>query len=612
MSEPKTRILVVDDDLRLRDLLQRYLTEQGFGVHTVPDAAGMDKLLGRERVDLLVRRLRGGKNTVPIIMLTAKGEDVDRIVGLEMGADDYLPKPFNPRELVARIHAVLRRRVAPLPPGAPAVEPEKVSFGNMTINLATRTLERDGQSLSLTTGEFALLRVLVTNPRTPLSRDKLMELARGREYEVFDRSIDVQVSRLRAALVVATTAAWFAIFRASEIEPRARQISQNLVSIVNITRTALVNSQPELRRELLSELAEREGIQVYTAEPGEHLAPPADRPVLNLALELARQQLGEGTRFAGEREGKPGLWLSFHIDDDEYWLRIPRERIERQIALRWLGWGALALVLSLLAAYFLVSRLNRPLRALAEGAGAIGKGKMPEPVPESGPEEIATLSHAFNQMSKDLARLDADRALILAGVSHDLRTPLSRLRLGLEMSGADPQLREGMTADIEEMDRTINQFLDFARTDGGEPPQSADLAAIAAEVSEHYRRRGKTIATDFSRVPELPLQVMSMRRVVLNLIDNALRYGEKEVSVAVRAEDGAAVLEVADRGPGIPQSEAERLKQPFTRLEVARSDKGGAGLGLAIVERVVRAHRGGFELLAREGGGLVARIRLPS
>jgi two-component system osmolarity sensor histidine kinase EnvZ len=169
-----------------------------------------------------------------------------------------------------------------------------------------------------------------------------------------------------------------------------------------------------------------------------------------------------------------------------------------------------------------------------------------------------------------------------------------------------------MTADIEEMDRTINQFLDFARTDGGETLQSADLAAIAAEVAEHYRRRGKPVATDLSGVPPLPLQALSMRRVVQNLIDNALRYGEREVSVAVRAEDGAVVLEVADRGPGIPAAEAERLKQPFTRLEVARSDKGGAGLGLAIVERVVRAHRGSFELLAREGGGLVARIRLPS
>ena len=428
---------------------------------------------------------------------------------------------------------------------------------------------------------------------------------------LWPRSLLWRTFILLAALVLVTTAAWFGIFRAYELEPRARQISQNLVSIVNLTRTALITSQPERRHELLSELSEREGIQVYPEEPGERIAPPADRPLVRLVSEMVRRQLGENTRFASERDGKPGFWLSFHIDDDEYWVRVPRERIERQIALRWLGWGALAVALSLLAAYFLVSRLNRPLRALASAAGAIGKGKIPDPVSESGPEEIRTLSHAFNQMSKDLARLDADRALILAGVSHDLRTPLSRLRLGIEMSGADPQLRDGMTADIEEMDRTINQFLDFARTDGGETLQHADLAAIAAEVAEHYGRRGKSVATDFSRVPELPLQVLSMRRVVLNLIDNALRYGEKEVSVAVRAEAGAAVLEVADRGPGIPASEAERLKQPFTRLEVARSDKGGAGLGLAIVERVVRAHRGSFELLAREGGGLVARIRLP-
>jgi len=211
MNTNKSRILVVDDDLRLRDLLQRYLTEQGFGITTVSDAAGMDRVLARERFDLLVldlmlpgedglsicRRLRGTRQSIPIIMLTAKGEDVDRIVGLEMGADDYMPKPFNPRELVARINAVLRRRAAQVPPGAPSAETESISFGGMTVNLANRTLEKNGESVSLTTGEFALLKVLVSQPRVPLSRDKLMELARGREYEVFDRSIDVQISRLR-------------------------------------------------------------------------------------------------------------------------------------------------------------------------------------------------------------------------------------------------------------------------------------------------------------------------------------------------------------------------------------------------------------------------------
>ncbi len=211
MSESKQKILVVDDDLRLRQLLERYLGEQGFAVKAVDGAPGLDKAMSRELYDLVVldlmmpgedglsicRRLRGTKNDIPIIMLTAKGDEVDRIVGLELGADDYLPKPFNPRELVARIHAVLRRRAAPPPPGAPAAAEEVVSFGNVRVNLATRELQRGDESIQLTTGEFAVLKVLVEHPRQPMSRDKLMELARGREYEVFDRAIDVQVSRLR-------------------------------------------------------------------------------------------------------------------------------------------------------------------------------------------------------------------------------------------------------------------------------------------------------------------------------------------------------------------------------------------------------------------------------
>ena len=211
MAELKTRILIVDDDLRLRDLLLRYLGEQGFEVKAAHDAAAMDKLLARERYDLIVldlmlpgedglaicRRLRAAPSPPAIVMLTAKGDEVDRIVGLEMGADDYLPKPFNPRELVARINAVLRRKAPAGPPGGPEADGAVHRFGDFELNLATRSLTRAGKPVQLTTGEFSVLKVLVQNPRTPLSRDKLMELARGREYEVFDRSIDVQISRLR-------------------------------------------------------------------------------------------------------------------------------------------------------------------------------------------------------------------------------------------------------------------------------------------------------------------------------------------------------------------------------------------------------------------------------
>jgi two-component system, OmpR family, phosphate regulon response regulator OmpR len=210
----RQKILVVDDDLRLRDLLKRYLGEQGFAVDTVPDAAAMDRQMQRVRYDLVVldlmlpgedglaacKRMRAAKQNVAVIMLTAKGDDVDRIVGLEIGADDYVAKPFNPRELVARIHAVLRRQAASQTPGAPTAEPAEIAFGPFVLDLSTRALTRDGEPVQLTTGEFALLKALVMHPREPMSRDKLMELARGRELEHTDRSIDVQVSRLRKLL----------------------------------------------------------------------------------------------------------------------------------------------------------------------------------------------------------------------------------------------------------------------------------------------------------------------------------------------------------------------------------------------------------------------------
>jgi two-component system OmpR family response regulator/two-component system phosphate regulon response regulator OmpR len=210
MNQRQHRLLVVDDDSRLRDLLIRYLGEQGFDVKGAADAVQMERARTREHFDLIVldlmlpgedglsicRRLRGTGDMTPIVMLTAKGDEVDRIVGLEMGADDYLPKPFNPRELLARVHAVLRRQVS-TPPGAPEVGEETIRFGKVEVDLAARSLKRGGETLALTTGEFAVLKVMLQHPRQPLSRDKLMALARGREQGPFDRAIDVQVSRLR-------------------------------------------------------------------------------------------------------------------------------------------------------------------------------------------------------------------------------------------------------------------------------------------------------------------------------------------------------------------------------------------------------------------------------
>ncbi|MGB0895208.1 MAG: two-component system response regulator OmpR [Parashewanella sp.] len=210
MGQETTKILVIDDDMRLRSLLERYLVEQGFHVRSAANAEQMDRLLERENFHLLVldlmlpgedglsicRRLRSQDNQIPIVMLTAKGDEVDRIIGLELGADDYLSKPFNPRELLARINAVMRRKTQEIP-GAPSQQQQSISFGEFTLDLSTRILYQAKQAISLTSGEFAVLKVLSTHPREPLSRDKLMNLARGRDYSALERSIDVQVSRLR-------------------------------------------------------------------------------------------------------------------------------------------------------------------------------------------------------------------------------------------------------------------------------------------------------------------------------------------------------------------------------------------------------------------------------
>lgn len=210
MESETTKILVVDDDMRLRSLLERYLTEQSYIVRSASNAEQMDRLLDRENFHLIVldlmlpgedglsicRRLRGKNNQIPIVMLTAKGDEVDRIIGLELGADDYLAKPFNPRELLARIRAILRRKAKDVP-GAPTLEEETVTFGEFSLNLGTREMHHGDKIMPLTSGEFAVLKTLIGHAREPLSRDKLMNLARGRDYSALERSIDVQVSRLR-------------------------------------------------------------------------------------------------------------------------------------------------------------------------------------------------------------------------------------------------------------------------------------------------------------------------------------------------------------------------------------------------------------------------------
>jgi two-component system osmolarity sensor histidine kinase EnvZ len=409
---------------------------------------------------------------------------------------------------------------------------------------------------------------------------------------------------LIALLIITAVLASFQIYRVYEREPRSRELAQQTVSTVNLTRAALVSADPFLRRELLIELNETEGLRVFPATASEKLESLPDEQLMTLVTIKVKESLGTQTRFAYARDGEEGFLVSFFIDEDEFWVMLPRERFELELGLEWLGWGLALLALALAGAWLIASNIARPLAALTGAAARIGRGEPHRPLAEEGPRELRTLGAAFNRMARDLESMERERAMVLAGISHDLRTPLSRMRLALEMSGAESGAAGAMVADIDEIDAIIGQFLDFARG-VNEPKSRQDLLELAEEVAEHYRRLGKDVSVQGGAV-QLPFARMAVRRAVSNLIDNALRYGVEPIEVGVSGN----TIEVRDRGPGIPAGEIERLKRPFTRLQSARSGPAGAGLGLAIVERVARAHNGSLELVPREGGGLAARLSL--
>ena len=310
------------------------------------------------------------------------------------------------------------------------------------------------------------------------------------------------------------------------------------------------------------------------------------------------------------------LFVRLSAGDEGYWIGFPLPpRPQNDIPARALAWVVVIMVLLLIAAFAFARYLARPLGELRRAADRVGRGETPHPLPESGTSEIAAVNRGFNAMLANLRQIERDRAILLAGISHDLRTPLARLRLGIEMSPTDEATRAGMVSDIEEMDRIIGQFLDFARGEPAAAHAPIDVARELAAIVERYARSGHDVRLAPGAGAYVGMQPAALSRVANNLIDNALAYGKPPVDVGVRVEGGEVIVDVADRGPGIAPEDVERLKQPFTRANEARSrDDGaaGAGLGLAIVDRIARLHGGRLELLRRDAGGTLARVRLPA
>jgi len=356
-------------------------------------------------------------------------------------------------------------------------------------------------------------------------------------------------------------------------------------------------------------LAEATGIQVaYDREPPEDESNFLSRPVVDrFRLELEKL-LAEAVIVRLQENKAPVLWVTAQSFDGQ-WIRVPMQFFRHYDRYLLIGWGVTVPLLALLAGLFIARGITRPLSGLARVASIVGRG---EPVPlldeEAGPLEMDAVNRAFNRMATDMLHAQRDRALLLAGISHDLRTPLTRIRLSAEFMNSDAELRDGIVADIEDMDAILDQFISFIRDGSDEVPEFESLNVLVEEVRQ--RHSNIDVRTTLHDVPRLMLKRLTFRRLLSNLITNAVKYGAEPVLISTSVGKGEVVLTVRDHGKGVNEADIPMLLQPFSRGEKART-LSGSGLGLAIVKRIVDMHHGRMTLSNHEGGGLLVEIRLP-
>ena len=427
---------------------------------------------------------------------------------------------------------------------------------------------------------------------------------------LWPRSLFGRLALLLLLVILVSQAAAIYLFRQDRAALLARQFSDTKLVQLRALRAALASADPRASDAALARIGEAYRARVVPDEERRAFGGPPQNPLLVDLQERLRNELGSETELRIQPRQQL-LWVKLVAGDRAYWagFQLP-PRPGEDVQGRALELSLIILAVLLVSAFAFARYLARPLRQLNDAVTSVGHGHSPPPLPETGPSEIVNLSRGFNQMLASLRQTEQDRAVLLAGVSHDLRTPLARLRLGLEVAVRDGEVRQGMIEDIEEIDKIITQFLDFARDEREMPAEAVDVNEILASLLERYQRAGHSIAFHRGDLPRLALRATALSRLAANLIDNALRHGAPPIEVATRYERGSLVLEVADRGPGIPAGDVERLKRPFTRGDPSRSGAAGAGLGLAIVERIARLHAGTLELAPNPRGGTIARVTL--
>lgn len=421
-----------------------------------------------------------------------------------------------------------------------------------------------------------------------------------------------------ALLLFGSIVAWLQTFRTLETEPRAIQNAQQLATVVNLTRTALRYSDSIGRMSLIKTLAEEEHVRITPRQPKDTFQPFVSEEFGARVAEELTRRLGPGTVIADQVNGQDGLWIGFVIGGDSYWLLTDTSRLGPSRTSTWAIWLMVAAALSLAGAAVIARLINQPLKQLSFAASRMRDGdfdasRLDEQVSTS---EIREVNIGFNRMAEQLSKIEQDRVVMLAGISHDLRTPLARLRLETEMSVSDLDAREHMAADIAQLDAIIDKFLDYARPEPAHLESVSLNAIVAAAVYAVADYQDMRVTVDIPDNTNVLTDEVDLARVISNLLENARRYGKSPdtgvalVDIAARIRDTWVLIKVRDHGKGVPPSVLAKLTNPFFRGDAARTAATGAGLGLAIVEKTILRMGGMFSLSNTSSGGLAAHIKL--
>lgn len=411
---------------------------------------------------------------------------------------------------------------------------------------------------------------------------------------------------------------WSQALRLLEVTPHAIQAGQQLTTLVNLSQVALQKAGPVQLEPLIKAIAQRETVFISQRLPGDAVAPLQPDTVGHKMLDELQRRLGPRTVLSYSVNQQSGVWVSFAVNDKDYWLRTDANHFNHGKEQSWLVSLLIAGVLSLMGAVLMTRLLNQPFKQLSFATsrvheGDFGASTLDENVATS---EIRDVNIGFNRMTQKLSKIEEDRIIMLAGISHDLRTPLARLRLETEMSVSDPEARAGMTADMGQMDAIIGKFLDYARSDSVKL-ESVSLRDVLENCLFSSRNSLEiNVMLDLKGDLLVLADAVELCRVISNLVENARRYGKSEgtdvamLEIAARSREHEVLIRVRDHGPGVPNEQLLQLTKPFYRGEAARTAANGAGLGLAIVEKTVARMGGSFTLRNSSSGGLVVNIKL--